>query len=56
VTRESLWTRKFTTALHASPSDPATPLLYSTGMNLAGLPPLCIHVGEIGRALIERCV
>ena len=25
---------------------PETPLLYPTGMDLSGLPPMCIHVGE----------
>ena len=37
---------KFTSALYAGSNDPATPLLYPTDMNLAGLPPLCIHVGD----------
>jgi len=27
-------------------NDPQTPLLYPAGMDLAGLPPLCIHVGD----------
>ena len=37
---------KFTAAHYVGSSDPATPLLYPTDMNLAGLPPLCIHVGD----------
>jgi acetyl esterase/lipase len=37
---------KFTAALYVGSNDPATPLLYPTDMNLAGLPPLCIHVGD----------
>jgi len=37
---------KFTSALYVGPNDPATPLLYPTGMDLSSLPPMCIHVGE----------
>ena len=37
---------KFTSVLYVGPNDPATPLLYPTGMDLSGLPPMCIHVGE----------
>ena len=37
---------KFTAAHYVGSSDPATPLLYPTDMDLSGLPPLCIHVGE----------
>ena len=37
---------KFTAAHYVGSSDPATPLLRPTDMNLAGLPPLCIHVGD----------
>jgi monoterpene epsilon-lactone hydrolase len=37
---------KFTSALYIGPNDPAAPLLYPTGMDLSGLPPMCIHVGE----------
>ena len=37
---------KFTAAHYVGSSDPATPLLYPMDMNLAGLPPLCIHVGD----------
>ena len=37
---------KFTAAHYVGSSDPATPLLYPTDMDLAGLPPLCIHVGD----------
>ena len=37
---------KFTAAHYVGANDPATPLFYPTDMNLAGLPPLCIHVGD----------
>ena len=37
---------KFTSALYVGSNDPTTPLLYPTDMDLSGLPPLCIHVGE----------
>jgi epsilon-lactone hydrolase len=37
---------KFTSAHYVGSSDPATPLLYPTDMDLSGLPPLCIHVGD----------
>ncbi|MEJ2208845.1 MAG: alpha/beta hydrolase [Anaerolineae bacterium] len=39
-------TCKFTAALFVGDTDPGTPLLYPLGMDLAGLPPLCIHVGD----------
>jgi len=37
---------EFTAAHYVGSSDPATPLLHPTDMNLAGLPPPCIHVGD----------
>ncbi len=37
---------RFTGALYVSDNDPATPLLNPLRMDLTGLPPLCIHVGD----------
>jgi monoterpene epsilon-lactone hydrolase len=37
---------RFTSAAYVSDNDPETPLLYPTAINLSGLPPLCIHVGD----------
>jgi monoterpene epsilon-lactone hydrolase len=42
----TLDTCKFTAAHYVGSSDPATRLFYPTDMNLSGLPPLCIHVGD----------
>ncbi|MHC4945628.1 MAG: alpha/beta hydrolase, partial [Planctomycetota bacterium] len=33
-------------SLYVGDNDPETPLLYPTDMDLSGLPPLCIHVGD----------
>jgi acetyl esterase/lipase len=37
---------RFTASLYVGDNDPGTPLLYPADMDLAGLPPLCIHVGD----------
>lgn len=37
---------KFTAAYYVGDNDPETPLLYPAGIDLSGLPPLCIHVGD----------
>jgi acetyl esterase/lipase len=37
---------RFTASCYVGDNDPGTPLLSPTGMDLSGLPPLCIHVGE----------
>ena len=37
---------RFTASLYVGDNDPCTPLLYPLDMDLAGLPPLCIHVGD----------
>jgi acetyl esterase/lipase len=37
---------RFTSTLYVGESDPDTPLFYPLDMDLSGLPPLCIHVGD----------
>jgi monoterpene epsilon-lactone hydrolase len=37
---------RFTAGQYVGNNDPETPLLYPVGMDLSGLPPLCIHVGD----------
>jgi acetyl esterase/lipase len=37
---------RYTAGLYVADSDPATPLLTPTAMDLSGLPPLLIHVGD----------
>jgi len=37
---------KFTAGLYVGENDPETPLLSPVRMDLSGLPPLCIHVGD----------
>ena len=37
---------RFTSGLYVGDNDPHTPLLNPLEMDLAGLPPLCIHVGD----------
>lgn len=37
---------RFTASHYIGGNDPETPLLYPTNMDLSGLPPLCIHVGD----------
>lgn len=37
---------RFTASQYVDGNDPATPLLSPTSMDLSGLPPLCIHVGD----------
>jgi monoterpene epsilon-lactone hydrolase len=37
---------RFTASCYIGGNDPETPLLSPMGMDLTGLPPLCIHVGE----------
>ena len=42
----TLETCKYTAALYVGDNDPETPLLYPINMDLSGLPPLCVHVGD----------
>ena len=37
---------RFSASLYVGDADPDTPLLFPAGVDLTGLPPLCIHVGE----------
>jgi len=37
---------RFTSSLYVGDNDPANPIFYPIGMDLAGLPPLCLHVGD----------
>jgi monoterpene epsilon-lactone hydrolase len=37
---------RYTAAAYVGESDPETPLLYPVAVDLSGLPPLCIHVGD----------
>jgi monoterpene epsilon-lactone hydrolase len=37
---------RFTAAAYVGDNDPQTPLLYPAAIDLSGLPPLCIHVGD----------
>ena len=38
---------KFTASQYVGDNDPKTPLLNPTNVDLSGLPPLCIHVGDL---------
>ena len=38
---------KFTASQYVGDNDPKTPLLNLTNVDLSGLPPLCIHVGDL---------